>query len=278
MQGDPGYFGPDSVTWQVNREFTVLFGGARALLMHAAHPLISAGARQTSMYQRDPWARLLRTLQLQNSVTFGTKEEARQAAHRINKLHRIINGTDPVTGKHYDALAPDLLLWVHACLEVSSVWFFNRTVRPLDRDELERYHQESTIAAELVLLERDRIPPTFGDLEDYVHGVLTGGELIRTDVADNLAELIRTGPVPLVLKPIWQFISFAAFGTLPAELHEMYDVRWTPTKQRVLEANLRFLNEIRPWLPRRFRWIGPARWSAIRVENRPDLRLMDMTK
>ena len=22
MQGDPGFFGPDSVTWQVNREFT----------------------------------------------------------------------------------------------------------------------------------------------------------------------------------------------------------------------------------------------------------------
>ena len=48
MQGDPGFFGPDSVTWQVNREFTVLFGGARALLMHAAHPLVSAGARQVS--------------------------------------------------------------------------------------------------------------------------------------------------------------------------------------------------------------------------------------
>ena len=33
---DLGYFGPDSVSWQVHREVTVLFGGARALLMQAA--------------------------------------------------------------------------------------------------------------------------------------------------------------------------------------------------------------------------------------------------
>ena len=31
MKGDPGYFGPDSMMWKVNKEITVLFGGARAL-------------------------------------------------------------------------------------------------------------------------------------------------------------------------------------------------------------------------------------------------------
>ena len=41
MIGDPGYFGPNSMMWKVNKEITVLFGGARALLMHAAHPLIA---------------------------------------------------------------------------------------------------------------------------------------------------------------------------------------------------------------------------------------------
>ena len=35
MKGDPGYFGPQSMMWKVNKEITVLFGGARALLMHA---------------------------------------------------------------------------------------------------------------------------------------------------------------------------------------------------------------------------------------------------
>ena len=92
MKSDAGYFGPTSMMWKVNKEITVLFGGARALLMHAAHPLIAAGARQTSFYQRDPWKRLIRTLSLQNSVTFGTIDEADESANRINKLHEVING------------------------------------------------------------------------------------------------------------------------------------------------------------------------------------------
>ena len=87
MQADPGYFGPKSMMWEVNKEITVLFGGARALLMHAAHPLIAAGARQTSFYQRDPWNRLIRTLSLQNSVTFGTKKEADDFLNSLSTQH-----------------------------------------------------------------------------------------------------------------------------------------------------------------------------------------------
>ena len=135
MKADPGYFGPDSMMWKVNKEITVLFGGARALLMHAAHPLIAAGARQTSFYQRDPWKRLIRTLSLQNSVTFGSKNEADESAHRINKLHEVIKGNDEVTGDVYDALDHEQLLWVHACLQISSIYFYEKTVKKLSVEE-----------------------------------------------------------------------------------------------------------------------------------------------
>ena len=104
------------MSWQVHREVTVLFGGARALLMQAAHPLVVAGANQTGMYERNPWKRLQRTLILTYTMTFGTKAEAHAAADKINDVHTRINGVDPVTGKSYDALDPDLLLYVHACL------------------------------------------------------------------------------------------------------------------------------------------------------------------
>src|SRR2546430_17557632 len=89
---DPGFFGPDSVSWQVHRETTVLFGGARAVLMQAVHPLVIAGARETGFYQRDPWKRLQRTLALTYAITFGTKEEALGAAEHINAVHRSVHG------------------------------------------------------------------------------------------------------------------------------------------------------------------------------------------
>src|SRR6476661_6662225 len=84
-RSDLGYFGPDSVSWRVHREVTVLFGGARAMLMQAAHPLVIAGARETGFYERNPWKRLERTLQLQFTITFGTREEAVRAVERIKR-------------------------------------------------------------------------------------------------------------------------------------------------------------------------------------------------
>ena len=123
MKADPGYFGPNSMMWKVNKEITVLLVG-QELCSCPAHPLIAAGARQTSFYQRDPWKRLIRTLSLQNSVTFGTKQEADESAHRINKLHEVINGEDEITGGYYDALDHEQLLWVHACLQISSIYFY----------------------------------------------------------------------------------------------------------------------------------------------------------
>jgi uncharacterized protein (DUF2236 family) len=266
MPTDPGYFGPSSITWQVNQEMTVLFGGARALLMHAAHPLVAAGARQTAMYQRDPWARLIRTLQLQSTMTFGSKEEADQAAQRINRLHLKVRGVDQVTGESYDALDPELLLWVHACLEESSLYFFERTVRRLTVAERDRYHQENLLAADLMLLPRDQVPPSFAALETYIASVVGSGRLLYTDVAANVAEIIRRGPVPAAIKPIWGFIRFAAFGTLPPRLRELYGVRWNPARQQLLAANLGLLTRLRPFLPARFRLIAPARWARARMK------------
>jgi uncharacterized protein (DUF2236 family) len=265
MTVDVGYFGPQSISWQVNREMTVLFGGARALLMHAAHPLVAAGARQTSMYQRDPWARLIRTLQLQSTMTFGTKAEADEAAGRINKLHFKVNGIDPVTRERYDAVDPDLLLWVHACLEVSSLYFFERTVRRLSDAERDRYHQENLLAADLMLLPRQSVPATFQALDDYVTEVVNSERLMMTDVAANVAEIIRQGPVPTIIKPLWGFIRFAAFGTLPSRLRDLYGVTWTPRRQRWLDFNLRALGRVRPFIPGRFRLIYPARKALKRL-------------
>lgn len=273
--GDPGYFGPDSITWEVNRELTVLFGGARALLMHAAHPLIAAGARQTSMYSRDPWARLIRTLMLQSTVTFGSKAEAQEAADVINRLHTKIRGTDPVTGGYYDALDHDQLLWVHAALEVSSLYFFERTVRPLSPGERQRYHEENLVAAELVLLPRDKVPATINDTEAYVREMVESDTMLLTDVAEDVADIIRSGPVPRGVKWMWSFISFAAFGTLPEPLQRLYGVRWGPVRQRVLDANLAVLGAVRPYLPERFRLIGPAQIANRRLAGESTIRIVD---
>ena len=276
MIGDTGYFGPDSMMWKVNKEITVLFGGARALLMHAAHPLIAAGARQTSFYPRDPWKRLIRTLSLQNSVTFGTKTEADESAHRINKLHEVINGTDEVSGKYYDALDHEQLLWVHACLQISSIYFYEKTVRKLSEEDKNKYHQENSFAAELVLVKKDEIPKTHEELKQWVISKSREKDyLIMTDVAKDVYDIIGGGPVPRHIKPIWPFIAFTAFNTLPKEFRKLYGIKDTKIKTFLLNFNLFLLKFSRPFLPPFFKLIAPARWAKQRITKSPSLKFSD---
>ena len=276
MKSDPGYFGPNSMMWKVNREITVLFGGARALLMHAAHPLIAAGARQTSFYQRDPWKRLIRTLSLQNSVTFGTKEEADESAHRINKLHEVINGKDEITGGTYDALDHEQLLWVHACLQISSIYFYEKTVKRLTNDEKNQYHKENTIAAEMVLVDINKVPKTHEGLKQWIIDKSKEKDyLVYTDVAKDVQDIITGGPVPTHIKPIWPFIAFTAFHTLPVEFKNIYGIQTSKFKKYVLNFNLLLLKFTRPLLPPFFRLIAPARWAKQRITKSPNLKFKD---
>jgi len=278
MKADPGYFGPQSMMWKVNKEITVLFGGARALLMHAAHPLIAAGARQTSFYQRDPWKRLIRTLSLQNSVTFGTKEEADESAHRINKLHEVIKGEDEVSGGYYDALDQEQLLWVHACLQISSIYFYEKTVKKLTDEEKNQYYIENMKSAELVLLKKEEMPQTHDDLKNWViNKSRTKDYLLFTDVAKDVQEIIAGGPVPTHIKPIWPFIAFTAFNTLPKEFKTLYSIEESKVKGLILEFNLKLLKFTRPLLPPFFRLIAPARWASQRIKRNPTLKFKDKT-
>ena len=279
MKADPGYFGPNSMMWKVNKEITVLFGGARALLMHAAHPLIAAGARQTSFYQRDPWKRLIRTLSLQNSVTFGTKSEADESAHRINKLHEVIKGEDIITKKIYDALDHEQLLWVHACLQISSIYFYEKTVKKLSDSEKNQYHKENMLAAKLVLIDENKMPQTHDQLKKWViEKSREDGYLIYTDVAKDVQEIIAGGPVPKHIKPIWPFIAFTAFHTLPPEFKSLYNVKNSKAKNFLLSFNLLLLKYTRPLLPPFFRLIAPARWARQRLTRKPNLQFKDKAK
>lgn len=266
---DLGYFGPDSVSWQVHREVTVLFGGARALLMQAAHPLVVAGATQTGMYERNPWRRLQRTLILTYTITFGTKAEAHEAAERINDVHTRINGIDPVTGLRYDALDPELLLYVHACLEDSALLFEQLTVGRLDDAGRQRFHEEQMLAAELLLVPREIIPPTVPELRRWLDGVERSGILQVTEGARRVADLFLEPPEEAEWRPILKGVARLAFATLPKDVRAMYGFDVGPLKERAARGTLTATRYLRPLLPPKYRYIAPYAEWRLRQRGKP---------
>jgi uncharacterized protein (DUF2236 family) len=262
---DAGLFGPQSVSWRVLREGSVVIGGLRALLMHAAHPLVVAGARQTGMYERDPWRRLERTLRQTFAVVFGTRLEAERAARRIDDVHGAIKGVDEVTGLRYDARDPQLLLWVHACLVSSFLEMERRTLGKLDRDGAQRFHEEQMLAVQPLRLPRELIPPTAERLDAYIDGVIASGILRRTDDAMAVAALVRNPPDQVPRRWLWRLISFLAFHTLPPALRELYGVRHTLRHELGLRAVCWTMRHDRPLLPPRWRFIAPALAAGARL-------------
>ena len=216
---------------------------------------------------------MIRTLSLQNSVTFGTIKEADESANRINKLHEVIKGEDEVTGRIYDALDHEQLLWVHACLQLSSIFFFEKTVRKLTEEEKDTYHKENMLSAKLVMIDDAKMPKTHKELEKWVIELSRKKDyLLITDVANDVKNIIATGPVPPHIKPIWPFISFMAFQTLPEEFRNIYGIRQKKWHKKVVNMNLLLLRITRPFLPPFFRLIPPARWARQRITRKPDLK------
>ena len=212
-------------------------------------------------------------------MTFGTIEEANDSATRINRLHEVIKGEDPVTGGYYDALDDEQLLWVHACLQLSSIFFYEKTVKKLSDEEKDQYHKENMLSAKLVLINIDDMPKTHNDLKKWVINKSKTEEYLKmTDVAKDVQEIIEGGPVPKHIKPIWPFISFTAFNTLPDEFKQIYGIKTTKFRSAILSFNLLLLKYTRPFLPPFFRLIPPARWAKQRLTRNPNLKFSEKSK
>src|SRR5262245_35463255 len=145
-------FGPQSLSWRVNRETALLLGGGRALLLQVAHPLVAAGVAAHSQFERAPLQRLWRTLDLTLTMVFGNAADAVAAVRQVERVHahvrgRLAEAVGPFRrGTRYDANDPALLLWVHATLVDSALVAYERFVGPLSRTERSAFYDESTIS------------------------------------------------------------------------------------------------------------------------------------
>src|SRR6476659_847568 len=117
-----GIFGPDSLTWRVDREAVIFLGAGRALLLQLAHPWVSAAIAEHSHTFADPIGRFHRTFNVMFTMVFGTLDHALAAARRLHRRHAAIIGVVPATagpfaqGSSYSANEASALCWVHATL------------------------------------------------------------------------------------------------------------------------------------------------------------------
>jgi uncharacterized protein (DUF2236 family) len=144
-----GYAGPDSVTWRLAREYVLLLGAGRAVLMQLAHPLVAAGVFQHSNFLSDPLGRSYRTVEFTQILAFGGRDEVHAITHHVNRLHHHVTGVlGEKAGRYtaetaYRAQDSPLLLWVYATLVDSALAVCPLLVGPISRADQRRYYEET---------------------------------------------------------------------------------------------------------------------------------------
>lgn len=267
---DQGLFGPESVTWRVNREGVLLLGGGAALIMQVAHPLVGAGVAEHSNYREDPWGRLYRTLDLTTSIVFGSTEKAHAASRRLRDVHRNVHGLTKEdggrypAGTKYSANDPKLGMWVHATLVNTSMQVYTAYVGRLTEAERLRYYEEQKLLGEMFGVPQDRQPGTLREFHDYFDHMVEH-DLAVTDALRDVVDATMRPELPFVARPLVEAVNLATVSLLPARLRRELGLDWGPARHQFVQATRTLIRRALPVLPSLLREFPPARSADRRV-------------
>jgi uncharacterized protein (DUF2236 family) len=193
--GDPGLFGPDSVTWRIHADFPgMLSGGLCALMLQTLHPRALAGVWDHSNFREDLVGRLRRTTDFVAGSTYAGRDEAQRLIARVRAIHARVQGTT-ADGTPYRADDPALLTWVHATESYGFLQGYRRYCRAVPTALADAYYAETACIAEA--LGATGVPASEAEVSAYFESVR---DTLRYDERSRevLAVLSRMRlPVPM---------------------------------------------------------------------------------
>lgn len=229
--GDPGFLGPDSVSWRVIGDAAAFVGGIRALLIQTAHPEVAAGVEQHSRYRDDPLGRLNRTSVYVTETTYGAIPEVEAAVLAVRTAHQPVRGRSE-RDKPYSAGNPQMAAWVHNVLTDSFLVAF-QTFGPqtLTSEEADRFVEEQTRIG--ALLDASPLPSSAEELSLWVS---EHPELASSTAQRNAVEFLRHPPLPLTVQLGYRPLFHAAVATLPLSIRGFIGLAPTPVSAHIGRA------------------------------------------
>jgi uncharacterized protein (DUF2236 family) len=228
--------------------------------MQASHPMIGAAVRDYSRFKNDPWGRLSGTTASLMTQLFGAEQSVAEA-QRLRQIHRNFTGTD-FAGERYSGLNPDAYAWVQMS-NADTVLLFGRLFGTVRTPAEQQQAFDEIRCAGLVLgVDDKRMPTDVTGLREYVAKMsvdrLVDNPTVR-DVLDSFTlrqvpppRKWLPGPVWAVLRPFGRtLVHDFTVGTLPTELRDKLELRWSDTDQRRLDATVLAVRAATPLIPDR---------------------------
>jgi uncharacterized protein (DUF2236 family) len=271
-----GVFGPDSVTWRIDREGAVFLGAGRALLLQLAHPWVAAAIAEHSTTFVDPIGRFHRTFDVVFAMVFGSLDRALLSARQLHRRHTMITGLMPDTvgpfaaGSRYCANDIPSLRWVHATLVESALMAHDLVLPLLTAEERERYWAESRTYGALFGLTDDDLPADWAGFAAYTAEMMQSETLTVSPAAREIAVQILEGARPWLRPPRWYRAHTAKM--LPERLRAGFGLMLDERDARSADTALRWIRRVYPMLPDRLRYASPYHEAQARLrgEAQPD--------
>jgi uncharacterized protein (DUF2236 family) len=264
-----GLFGPDSISWKVNRESALFLAATRAALLQVAHPWVATAIAQHSKTFHDPVARFHQTFRIMFTMSFGSLEQAFVASRQLHRRHQGIRGTLPepmgrfAAGASYEANEVEALLWVYATLIDSSVLAYELVLPPLSAAEREQYYTEGRLAAALFGVPPECWPQDWTGFSSYMNLALQSDMLAVTDATREMGHRLQEG-AGLKLRPPYWYRSLT-IQVLPPRVRAEFGFPYGTREQESAARALRWIRRIHPYLPAAARFVGPYNEALSRL-------------
>jgi uncharacterized protein (DUF2236 family) len=267
LPGEPrnGFFGPASITWQVNRESAVFLAAGRAALLQLAHPWVACALAQHSTLMHDAMGRFHSTFRVIYTMLFGTRAQALAASKQLYQRHTGIRGELP-QGRHYEANEVAALLWVHATLVESAIMAYEFVLPPLLPAEREQYYAESKRMAALFGIPAEALPQDWNAFAEYVAEMVDSPQLYVDSTALALSHSVLSGAGTWVHPPRW-YHALTAYW-MPPRLRAPFALHYSTAEQQAVQRAARRLPRLYPHLPGRLRFVGPFHEAEDRLRGR----------
>jgi uncharacterized protein (DUF2236 family) len=266
-----GLFGPDSITWRIDREAILFLAAGQALLMQLAHPWVAQGVADHSISLDDPIGRFHRTFSAMFNFVFGTVDQALDAARRLHRRHQGIHGVlqhagGPfAAGSLYTANHLPALRWVLLTLTDGAITAYEAVLPSLSTAERDRYVAENRLMGAMFGIPPDALPQDWRSFEIERESRLGSGELTVTPPALHIAERLVVHP------PLWiipdSFRTITA-RLLPERLRNEYRLGYGTREQRSAARALGWIKGTYPKLPALLRYVGPYHEALGRLRGR----------
>jgi uncharacterized protein (DUF2236 family) len=227
----------------------LIIGGARAILLQVADPVVAAGVARHSDFAHRPLQRLHNTLTYAYAAVLGTPADALKVAAFVGRAHAPVARAE-------DA---ELQLWVAATLYDSAAVVHERVFARTDDPLADEVYRAYAALGTTLQMPRDAWPASRSAFADYWGARIQGLE-VSDDARQIAHDLFHPVTAPAWLRASLPLARLLTVDLLPASVRDAYGFQWGEREQRKVASawrNVRGLvrvtpHSLRAWPSRRY--------------------------